>query len=88
MRGSGVDEQADVRGPRGGVGFTVKSRLARQRLLPLCTLMDWRECTSHRGTLNVEGPAQMLWMTSKRLSILTLMLKRHVIHRLVGDFAM
>ena len=40
-------------------------------------------------TLNVEGPAQMLWMTSKRLqSTLTLMLKRHVIHRLVGDFAM
>ena len=28
--------------------FTVKSRLARQRLLPLYTLMDWRECTSHR----------------------------------------
>eukprot|EP00966_Prymnesium_polylepis_P250439 5791380-Prymnesium_polylepis.1 len=29
--------------------FTVKSRLARQRLLPLYTLIDWRECTSHRS---------------------------------------
>jgi hypothetical protein len=29
----------------------------------------------------------MLWVASKRPSALTIMLKRHVIHRLVGDFA-